>query len=96
MGCNCNKGSFSVIEAVKSASSAVVSSVKTFALKDYNPLANDEAKAARLQICKLCDYHHTVLKKSRCKICGCFLEAKASLKDQSCPHPEGAKWQSIQ
>jgi hypothetical protein len=94
MGCNCNeKKGFSLVEAATSIGSVVTSAVKTFTLKDYNPMTSPEVQAMRLNLCQECDYHTTVLNKSRCSICGCFLKAKTSLKDQSCPHPEGPKWQ---
>jgi hypothetical protein len=95
MGCCNNKETFSFREALKSSSGVASSAVKAFTLKDYNPLASKEITSKRLEICKSCEFHALLLKKSRCTICGCFLKAKASLIDQSCPHPEGSKWKEI-
>lgn len=97
MGCNCEKNqNFSFREALKSTSRVANSAVKTFTLKDYQPLVSKEISQQRMIICKNCEYYTTLLKKSRCSICGCFLKAKTSLKDQRCPHPEGPKWQESQ
>lgn len=96
MGCNCDKhkgGNFSIVEAAKSISRAVSSAVKTVSNGNYNPLVSEETKRKRLDICTNCEMHTYFLNKLRCTVCGCFLQAKTSLKDQVCPHPDGPKWQ---
>ena len=98
MSCNCEndkrkRNDFSIAKAISSGSTAIMSAVKAFSLKDYNPMASKEVADDRMRICRECDNHILTLGKSRCNICGCFLKAKTSLKDQSCPHPEGPKWQ---
>jgi len=96
MGCDCEKNDkFSFAAAVKSVSNVVTSAVKVVTVKDYNPFVTKAESEERLNICRNCEMHITTLGKSRCKICGCFLGAKTILKDQSCPHPAGQKWQSL-
>lgn len=43
--------------------------------------ARDEI-AARLEKCRLCEHRMT---RDRCKLCGCFIAAKAGLKAEKCP-----------
>ena len=59
-------------------------------------LLSKEQKMSRLQICQTCPQYRNKLlgiipttRFARCGVCGCFLNAKAALKDMKCP--EG-KW----
>ena len=94
MGCNCNekKGNFSAKASVISTSRIVTSAVKSFVLENYDPMVSEEIREQRLKICENCENYTLTLNKPRCSICGCFLRAKTSLRDQACPHPEGPKW----
>jgi hypothetical protein len=96
MPCNCeNEKNFSFKEALKSVTKAANSGVKTILHTNYEPLVSKKISKERMEICKQCEYHTLLLKKSRCSICGCFLTAKTSLREQSCPHPDGSKWREL-
>lgn len=97
MACNCkdDEQPFSLHKAVTSFTSAVKSIVKTVVNPGFDPFVDEVTKAQRLEICKSCEHYTSSLNKPRCKICGCFLNYKTSLKEQSCPHPEGEKWQAV-
>ncbi len=58
------------------------------ALEDEKKVVKEEYER-RLLICKECDE----LISGMCKVCGCYVELRAVLKNSSCPavHP---KWQS--
>lgn len=43
----------------------------------------------KLKICIQCDQWKP--RTRQCKVCGCFMDLKASLK-KKCPHPDGDKW----
>ena len=93
MSCDCEKDNyFSLAEATKSISKVVTSAVKVVTIENYNPFVPKSESERRLEICRNCELHTMTLNKLRCKICGCFLGAKTTLKDQSCPHPDGPKW----
>ena len=77
---------YSIIKAGKSI-------IKHFTDSSYNAFVEESEKKQRLKICEDCDQSEEFMGKKRCKICKCFLTAKASLADQSCPHPDGNKWQ---
>ncbi len=49
---------------------------------------NNELARKRLAICTKCELR----KGFFCGVCGCVLNAKARLEDESCPHPDGDKW----
>ncbi len=66
--------------------------IKHFTDPTYDAFLKEEEKAERLRICNECDNLETFFGKKRCKICLCFVEAKASLADQKCPDPGGSKW----
>lgn len=97
MACNCKDDEqlFSLQKAVNSVTSAVKSIVKAAVVKDYTPFVDEATKTSRLEICKSCEHCMTTLKKPMCKVCGCFLNYKTSLRDQSCPHPDGEKWPAV-
>ena len=77
---------YSLIKAGKSL-------IKHFIDPTYNAFITDEAKNERINECLNCDKIEDFLGKKRCQVCLCFIEAKASLIDQDCPHPNGSKWQ---
>lgn len=54
-------------------------------------LASPEKAAARLEICKTCDYFDAG--PQRCKKCGCYMASKANLEHSACPL---AKWGELQ
>lgn len=54
---------------------------------------SSEEAASRMEICRACPHFEDLL--VRCKICGCFLEAKTRLRAFHCALPdigEEAKW----
>jgi len=42
--------------------------------------SDDKVYTTRLQVCKNCDY----LINGMCRLCGCFVEARAAKKDSHC------------
>jgi hypothetical protein len=93
MSCDCERGNFSAVEFAKSIGRVVNTGLKTAFVLDYDPLVSEEIQQKRLEACRACDKHTVTMGKLRCTVCGCFLQAKTSLKDQVCPHPDGPKWQ---
>ena len=90
--CNCNKpDSFSLKSSFQSLTSAGSSMIKSL-VSDYDPYVKDEEKQKRLEICRSCDFHNLLLGKESCKICGCFLSAKTSLKEQKCADEKNPRW----
>lgn len=73
MGCNCKKKS-KITQMVE----AVQEKVDEFT-------ANNELFTQRINICEKCDYFSRATLAPRCLECGCFLDAKARLKDSECP-----------
>lgn len=49
---------------------------------------SDEAYKNRLAECLSCDY----LISGMCRKCGCYVEIRARLKNQSCPNIDNKKW----
>jgi hypothetical protein len=74
---------------------AGASVIKHFTDPTYNAFVEKEVKEERLKSCNSCSEAEEFFSKKRCKICLCFVEAKASLVDQDCPHPKGSKWQKV-
>jgi hypothetical protein len=91
-GCEDDKKPFTEYSLVKAGKSVI----KHFTDPTYNAFSSQEVKAERIKICENCENREEFLGKKRCKICLCFIDAKASLIDQDCPHPEGNKWQKDQ
>jgi hypothetical protein len=54
-------------------------------------IVNDAVKIHRMSICKSCDFLRTTLQT--CEKCGCFMPAKTSFSNSSCPVN---KWTSMQ
>lgn len=77
---------YSIVEAGKSI-------IRHFTDPTYDAFTNEEEKKMRLEACSSCENFDTFMGKKQCKICLCFLDAKASLVDQTCPHPQGDRWQ---
>jgi len=94
MSCNCedDKKPFTKFSLVN----AGISVIKHFTDSTYNAFADEEIKKKRLDACNSCENLTEFLGKRQCKICLCFLDAKASLIDQDCPHPQGSKWKNIE
>jgi len=76
---------YSIVEAGKSI-------IKHFVDPTYNAFVDEDTKKTRVKACSSCENKEEFFGKSRCKICLCFIEAKASLVEQTCPHPKGDKW----
>jgi hypothetical protein len=76
---------FSIVEAGTSV-------IRHFVDPTYNAFADKDIKNKRIKTCDSCENIEEFFSKKRCKICLCFIEAKASLIDQTCPHPEGDRW----
>ena len=70
--------------------------IKHMTNASYDAFVSEKEKMARVEICEACDQLESFLGKKRCKICLCFIDIKASLRDQSCPHKTGDKWQEKQ
>jgi len=71
---------------------AGVSVIKHFTDPTYNAFCTEEEKNDRVKVCETCENIEEFYDRPRCKVCLCFINAKASLKDQTCPHPNGDKW----
>lgn len=78
---------YSIIDAGKSV-------LRHFVDPTYDAFTVEEEKNKRIKACDSCENMELFFSKKRCKICLCFIEAKASLIDQTCPHPKGDKWQN--
>jgi len=56
--------------------------------KGYTALATDkkyEFTDGRIKVCRECEYNYWIKKTLWCKICKCFIPAKARVKDEKCP-----------
>jgi len=76
---------YSLVKAGKSV-------IKHFTDSTYNAFVPEEVKLERLKVCSECEMEREVFGLKNCKACDCFLEAKASLVEMDCEHPEGSKW----
>lgn len=62
-----------------------------------SPQCTEEQIAARLAICEVCP----LFDQQHCTACGCACNSKKTFlnklawADQSCPHPDGARWTAI-
>jgi hypothetical protein len=94
MGCGCpdDKKPFTEYSLAKAGSSII----KHYTDPTYDAFVDDEVKMERLKKCEDCDQLGSVLGVKRCNVCWCFVNAKASLVDQDCPHPNGSRWQKNQ
>lgn len=80
---------FSQSSLVKAGASVI----KHFLDPSYDAFVEKSVKEERLKSCENCEMRDEFLGKKRCKVCSCYLEAKASLIEQDCPYPGGSKWQ---
>lgn len=71
---------------------AGISVIKHFTDPTYDAFVDENIKKQRIKACESCEYVSEKFGTLQCKICSCFITAKASLKDQTCPHPKGEKW----
>lgn len=62
--------------------------MKYVATLDKNDLVEDSVYQKRIDYCKSCDY----LISGMCRKCGCYVEVRARLKNQSCPNYDNRKW----
>jgi hypothetical protein len=76
---------YSLVKAGKSV-------IKHFTDSTYDAFVPDEEKSERLKACSACEMEREVFGLKNCAACNCFLEAKASLIEMDCEHPEGSKW----
>lgn len=56
-------------------------------VKQLKKLVSVEEREAKMQICRACPefYHDSRIKASRCRKCGCVMEAKTWIPGQHCP-----------
>ena len=78
---------YSLVQAAKSV-------IKHFTESEYDAFVTEDEKRRRLDICEKCENITNSFGKKQCGVCSCFLDAKAALKDQECPHAKGNKWGS--
>ncbi len=76
---------YSLVKAGKSI-------IKHFSDETYDAFVGQELKEERLKVCSGCEFQTEVFGLKNCKACSCFLDAKASLIEMDCEHPEGSKW----
>jgi hypothetical protein len=60
----------------------VLGAIKALA-KSGVKICSAEEREARLEICKVCEWHAP--KFNRCRKCGCFLDVKVSMNVWHCP-----------
>jgi hypothetical protein len=65
--------------------------VRHFVDPSYDAFSGEDEKTKRLKACNSCEKLTDFMGKKQCSLCACFVEPKASLIDQECPHPEN-KW----
>ena len=85
---NPDKVPFTEYSIVKAGTSLI----KHFTSPTYNAFVEEAVKNKRIEVCNSCEELGEFFGKQQCKICKCFIKAKASLSDQDCPHPQGSKW----
>lgn len=88
MSC-CGKKRANITDSLIQAGRSVI---KHFTNPKYDAFVSESVKEERLKVCDSCEEQELFFGKKRCKICLCFLDAKASLIDQTCPNPNGDKW----
>lgn len=59
-----------------------VFNVMKYAAETGQVVAHKRIVTDRLKICYVCEHRMT---RDRCKICGCFIKAKAGLAAEKCP-----------
>jgi hypothetical protein len=66
--------------------------IKHFTDETYDAFVKEDDKIERLKVCEGCEFQRMVFGLKNCGACDCFLDAKASLVEMDCEHPEGSKW----
>lgn len=51
---------------------------------------NNKLARYRLSQCVSCN----LFKSGMCTYCGCPVQAKSRLPEETCPHPDGSKWET--
>jgi hypothetical protein len=93
MGCGCEGQTFKIKAPVIEQSGNGIQRIASINYSEHTPHTDSETQEHRLEICRSCEFYTKILNKDRCSYGdGSFLRAKVSLIDQTCPHPEGAKW----
>ena len=79
MSCGCGK----VVKKAKN----IVKGNAMYAAYKVGALPKDKYEywRKRRDICKECEYNRWIVKRLFCSICGCFVPAKAMVKDEECP-----------
>lgn len=54
-----------------------------------SPLASDSVYEARVAQCSNCS---NLQYKTTCMVCGCVVQVRAKLLNNTCPHPQGSLW----
>jgi hypothetical protein len=85
MGCNCNKKQI-LTSSTEINSSKKVEETKSQPFQPHILPDTDSVYLQRVEICNSCEYRDSV--KERCMKCGCFIKAKARLRQSHCPLPE--------
>ena len=52
---------------------------------------DDTTYHTRLTLCAACDFRTD----ATCRLCGCYVQARAAKKRMGCPLPGDAKWQPV-
>jgi hypothetical protein len=92
--CNCGNSTptFSFEEKALPTTKGILP-ITSISYGEHTPHVEADMQEERLSICKSCEFYTKLLNKDRCKHGnGSFLKAKTSLRDQTCPHPDGRKW----
>jgi len=76
---------YSLVKATRSV-------IKHFTNSTYDAFVDDEVKKMRMEACNGCDQLREVFGLKNCKVCDCFVDAKSSLVEMDCEHPDGSKW----
>ena len=70
------------VQMAASLAKEAVNTVKTAVTTGHFQVPQDISEA-RFNICKKCE--HFIQDKSRCSVCGCFMEFKSKLAAAKCP-----------
>ena len=63
--------------------SALAGGVSKDLLQNQEVFVPEEKQTERLNICATCEHYES--NDKRCKLCGCFMEAKVKFVSSSCP-----------
>ena len=73
-------------EQIKNLSTLAGGVAKDF-VEGEEVFASEEKQKNRMELCENCEYYDS--NQKRCKLCGCFMEAKVKFLRSSCP---ALKW----